>query len=30
VIAEGVGRTWRGKRLGEADYEVWSGGQAEG
>jgi len=29
VIAEGVGRTWRGKRLGEGEYEVWSGGEGD-
>jgi hypothetical protein len=29
LIADGVGRAWRGKRLGEGEYEVWRGPDAE-
>jgi hypothetical protein len=30
VIADGIGRAWRGRRLGEGEFEVWDGEKARG
>jgi len=30
LVAEGVARAWRGRQLGEGEYEVWSGEKARG